>query len=99
MPHFICVIIAERTSRFGCLQYLDVARHLMGYGEIAFPHCTCDARKDGHVIAIAGTTSFKLQACKDDGSPEVRSCIDTTAYCEVAGSCVVMFFDVTSLLQ
>jgi len=56
----------------GSLQYLDVARHLVGYGEIAFPHCACDARKDGHVIAIAASTSFKLQACKEDGSPEVR---------------------------
>ena len=56
----------------GSLQYLDVARHLVGYGEISFPHCACDARKDGHVIAIAATTSFKLQACKEDGSPEVQ---------------------------
>ena len=57
----------------GWLQYLDVARHLTGYGEIALPHCACDARKDGHVIAIAGATSFKLQACKEDGSPEVTA--------------------------
>jgi len=56
---------------FCWLQYLDVARHLAGYGEVMLPHCACDARKDGHVIAIAGATSFKLQACKEDGSPEV----------------------------
>ena len=55
----------------GSLQYLDIARHLPGYGEIALPHCACDARKDGHVIAIACAASFKLQACKEDGSPEV----------------------------
>lgn len=56
----------------GPLQYLDIARHLAGYGEVVFPHCACDARKDGHVIAIAAASSFKLQACKEDGSPEVR---------------------------
>ena len=55
----------------GSLQYLDVARNLAGYGEITLPHCACDARKDGHVIAIACAASFKLQACKEDGSPEV----------------------------
>jgi len=55
----------------GLLQYLDIARNLAGYGEIALPHCACDARKDGHVIAIACAASFKLQACKEDGSPEV----------------------------
>lgn len=48
-----------------------MARHLSGYGELALPHCTCDARKDGHVIAAVGATSFKLQACREDGSPEV----------------------------
>jgi len=57
----------------GSLQYLDVARHLAGYGELTLPHCACDARKDGHVIVIAGAASFKLQACKEDGSPEVES--------------------------
>jgi len=55
----------------GSLQYLDIVRNLSGYGEIALPHCACDARKDGHVIAIACAASFKLQACKEDGAPEV----------------------------
>jgi len=64
----------------GSLQYLDVARHLAGYGEIALPHCACDARKDGHVIAIAAATSFKLQACKEDGSPEVRGSLDQSVF-------------------
>jgi len=65
-----CVDVVECLSDW--LQYLDVAQHLTGYAEIMFPHCTCDARKDGHVIAIAGAVSFKLQACKEDGSPEVH---------------------------
>ena len=52
-------------------QYLKIVRHLDGYGEITFPHCPCDSRKDGHVIAVVGIECFKLQACKDDGTPEV----------------------------
>ncbi|XP_041370157.1 sorting nexin-27-like [Gigantopelta aegis] len=52
------------------LEYLKIVRHLDGYGEITFPHCPCDSRKDGHVIAIVGIECFKLQACKDDGTPE-----------------------------
>ncbi|XP_067665177.1 sorting nexin-27-like [Haliotis asinina] len=51
-------------------EYLKVVRHLDGYGEVVFPHCACDSRRDGHVIAIIGLESFKLQACKDDGQPE-----------------------------
>ncbi|KAK2146869.1 hypothetical protein LSH36_581g02017 [Paralvinella palmiformis] len=38
--------------------------------EMAFPHCACDSRKGGHVIAIIGVQCLKLQACKEDGSPE-----------------------------
>ncbi|RWS04024.1 Sorting nexin-27-like protein [Dinothrombium tinctorium] len=50
--------------------YLKLARSLDGYGEISFPHCMCDARKEGHVIATVGIVNLKLQACKDDGTPE-----------------------------
>ena len=42
-----------------------------GYTEVVFPHCACDSRKDGHVIARCGYRCFKLQACKEDGTPEV----------------------------
>jgi sorting nexin-27 len=52
------------------MEYLDMVRQLTGYGEISLPHCACDARKGGHVIAIAGTSAFKLQACKEDGTAE-----------------------------
>ncbi|RWS23388.1 Sorting nexin-27-like protein [Leptotrombidium deliense] len=51
-------------------QYLKLVRSLDGYGEISFPHCMCDARKEGHVIATVGLINLKLQACKDDGTPE-----------------------------
>jgi len=30
-----------------------------------------DARKGGHVIATISIENLKLQACKDDGTPEV----------------------------
>ena len=53
------------------LQYLKLVRQLDGYGEVAFPHCPCDSRKEGHVIAIVGEKCFKLQACKEDGTTEV----------------------------
>ena len=50
---------------------MKAVRHLDGYCEVSFPHCPCDSRKDGHVIAIVGKTCFKLQACKTDGAVEV----------------------------
>ncbi|GFO24558.1 sorting nexin-27 [Plakobranchus ocellatus] len=52
------------------LEYLKTVRHLEGYSEIVFPHCACDSRRDGHVIAIIGLKAFKLQACKEDGVVE-----------------------------
>ncbi|XP_070204993.1 sorting nexin-27-like [Littorina saxatilis] len=54
------------------LEYLKIVRHMDGYGEVMFPHCACDSRRDGHVIAIIGLQSFKLQACKDDGTAEAQ---------------------------
>ena len=50
-------------------------RHLDGYGEVSFPHCACDSRKDGHVIAVIGASCFKLLACKTDGTPEVSNSV------------------------
>ncbi|KAL5004681.1 hypothetical protein ScPMuIL_018137 [Solemya velum] len=52
------------------LEYLKIVRHLDGYGELSFPHCPCDSRKDGHVICVVSEQCFKLQACKSDGTPE-----------------------------
>ncbi|XP_076465552.1 sorting nexin-27-like [Babylonia areolata] len=54
------------------LEYLKVVRHMDGYGEVVFPHCACDSRRDGHVIAIIGLQCFKLQACKEDGTAETQ---------------------------
>lgn len=51
-------------------QYLKLARELSGYGDIVFPHCPCDSRKEGHVVPAVGTAAFKLHAAKEDGTLE-----------------------------
>lgn len=50
---------------------MEALSQMDGYGDIFFPHCACDARKEGHVVAIVGVNAFKLQACKEDGTSEV----------------------------
>lgn len=52
------------------LEYLKLARELPGYGDVVFPHCPCDSRKDGHVMVAIGSTGVKLHACREDGSLE-----------------------------
>ena len=52
-------------------EYLRMVRELPGYSELAFPHCLCDARKNGHVISILSFDQIKLQACTEDGVIEV----------------------------
>lgn len=52
------------------LQYLKLARELSGYGDIVFPHCACDSRKEGHVVPAVGAPAFKLHAAKEDGTLE-----------------------------
>lgn len=47
-----------------------MARELNGFGDIVFPHCPCDSRKEGHVVAAVGKSSFKLHAAKEDGTLE-----------------------------
>lgn len=55
----------------------QVVRGCEGYGDIVFPHCPCDSRKKGHVVAYVGYKSFRLQACKEDGTLQVSSCISS----------------------
>ncbi|KAG7162218.1 Sorting nexin-27-like, partial [Homarus americanus] len=50
----------------------DVVRGCEGYGDIVFPHCPCDSRKKGHVVAYVGYKSFRLQACKEDGTLQTQ---------------------------
>ncbi|KAL5277736.1 SNX27 family protein [Megaselia abdita] len=53
-------------------EYLTLARTLPGYGDVVFPHCACDSRKEGHVVPAVGTKSFRLHACREDGSLESK---------------------------
>ncbi|KAF6211007.1 hypothetical protein GE061_014120 [Apolygus lucorum] len=71
------VLPADRLYQLKALQdparkheYLKLVRDLPGYGEIVFPHCACDSRKEGHVVAAIGFSMFKLHACKNDGTLE-----------------------------
>lgn len=60
----------QDQARFA--DYLELCqRSLEGYGEIVFPHCGCDARKEGRVVPRLGAEAFRLQAAKSDGTPEV----------------------------
>lgn len=48
-----------------------MAKELPGYGEVIFPHCPCDSRKTGHVMAAVGYLGLRLIACTEDGTHEV----------------------------
>jgi len=50
-----------------------MAKELPGYGEVIFPHCLCDSRKTGHVMAAVGYLGLRLIACTEDGTLEVIS--------------------------
>ena len=56
-------------------QYLNVLRSCEGYNEVLFPHCSCDSRRKGHVITAISIHHFKLHACTEDGTLEVRECV------------------------
>jgi len=51
------------------ISFLDAIRNFDGYCSIRFPHCMCDARKDGPVLLTVSLTNVKLKACTDDGTP------------------------------
>ena len=53
------------------LQYAKLVRSLQDYGSVRFPHCQCDARKNGHVIVSFNLNSVALQACTVEGELEV----------------------------
>ena len=51
-----------------------------------FPHCACDARRSGHVIASISLSNFRLQACSTEGDKEVSMlrayiCIHKACHC------------------
>ncbi|PAA83317.1 hypothetical protein BOX15_Mlig031027g2, partial [Macrostomum lignano] len=53
----------------GEAEYLSLARQQPGYAEVAFPHCPCDARKEGRVIPRLGWAALRLQAADEIGAP------------------------------
>ncbi len=54
------------------MKYLNSVRAMEGSGSVVFPHCACDSRKDGRVIPVVSFEGFRLQACREDGTKEVR---------------------------
>ncbi|CAG9857240.1 unnamed protein product [Phyllotreta striolata] len=75
-----CINAGERLYQLKALQdetraaeYLKLARELPGYGDIVFPPCKCDSRKDGHVALCVGTAGVELRACREDGTSENQS--------------------------
>lgn len=54
-----------------------MAKELPGYGEVIFPHCPCDSRKTGHVMAAVGFLGLRLIACTEDGTLEVILIVTT----------------------
>ena len=55
-----------------------------GYNTLSFPHCPCDARKNGHVIVKLNDQCLALQACDQKGKVEVHTdllcCIQFTRF-------------------
>lgn len=57
----------------GLSQYLSLLRTCEGYNEVIFPHCSCDSRRKGHVVTAISIHHFKLHACTEEGTLEVRA--------------------------
>ncbi|XP_064204665.1 sorting nexin-27a [Anguilla rostrata] len=59
--------LAEQSKT---IMYLSMLRSCEGYNEIIFPHCSCDSRRKGHVVAAISIRHFKLHACTEEGTME-----------------------------
>lgn len=46
-------------------EYLQLARTLPGYGDVVFPHCACDSRKEGHVVPAVGELEIIINLLSD----------------------------------
>ena len=57
------------------LQLLKGLAKLESYNTVSFPHCPCDARKNGHIIVSMNMAGVTIQACSDKGVPEVPPCV------------------------
>lgn len=71
----VCVLTTrvEECFVFGLSQYLSLLRTCEGYNEVIFPHCSCDSRRKGHVVTAISIHHFKLHACTEEGTLEVRA--------------------------
>lgn len=58
-------------------EYLALARTLPGYGDVVFPHCACDSRKEGHVIPAVG----ELAKCLWQSIYWISACTMRTCNC------------------
>lgn len=47
-------------------EYLKLARTLDDYSAIQFPHCECEAFRDGHVVPVISIKNFKLVTYTED---------------------------------
>ncbi|ESO00935.1 hypothetical protein HELRODRAFT_192487 [Helobdella robusta] len=52
------------------IKFIEYCQGLPNYACKIFPHCKCDARKDGHVITCVGLKGISLQACTANGQSE-----------------------------
>ena len=68
------------------MQYFELVRSLESYNSVVFPHCTCDARKDGHIRIIVSLSELKLQACDVDGKSQV--CDSFTLHINLTPICI-----------
>eukprot|EP00111_Clytia_hemisphaerica_P016047 TCONS_00047490-protein len=59
--------VKELKASNNKVKFLEVVRTLEGYCQIIFPHCQCDARRDGHVILAISLRHLALKACSTDG--------------------------------
>ena len=72
-----CINTKDRLHQLKALQdgekmkeYLAALRQMEGYGGVVFPHCSSDARREGHVVPVVTFEALRLQACKEDGELE-----------------------------
>lgn len=64
----------HQTSR-NINDFLSLAQTIPGFGDVYFPFCRTDAKKNGMVIPQVGFTGLKLTATNEDGTP-TDQCIE-----------------------
>lgn len=51
-------------------KFLKGLGKLDSYNKVTFPHCPCDARKNGHIIVSLSKEGIALKACSNEGVAE-----------------------------